>query len=82
MADGRVRGLVRPRGLASIVFAILLVEESGELPHEGVLLATIFVTVGLSVLLHGLTAAPLARRYAGGSRRTRAARAWASSRVT
>ena len=58
-------GWFGPRGLASIVFAILLVEEKGELPHEGVLLATIFVTVGVSVLLHGLTAAPLARRYAG-----------------
>jgi NhaP-type Na+/H+ or K+/H+ antiporter len=57
-------GWFGPRGLASIVFAVLLVEETGELPHEGVLLATIFVTVGLSVLLHGLTAAPLARRYA------------------
>jgi NhaP-type Na+/H+ or K+/H+ antiporter len=57
-------GWFGPRGLASIVFAVLLVEETGELPHEGVLLATIFVTVGLSVLLHGLSAAPLARRYA------------------
>ena len=57
-------GWFGPRGLASIVFAVLLVEETGELPHEGLVLATIFVTVGLSVLLHGLTAAPLARRYA------------------
>lgn len=57
-------GWFGPRGLASIVFAILIVEESGELPNESVLLDTIFVTVGLSVLLHGLTAAPLARRYA------------------
>ena len=29
------------------------------------LLNTIFLTIGLSVLLHGLTAAPLAGRYAG-----------------
>jgi NhaP-type Na+/H+ or K+/H+ antiporter len=28
-----------------------------------VLLTTIYATVGLSVLLHGLSAAPLARRY-------------------
>ena len=58
-------GWFGPRGLASIVFAILLVEEEGDLPHEGVVLTTVFVTIGLSVLAHGVTAAPLARRYAG-----------------
>jgi NhaP-type Na+/H+ or K+/H+ antiporter len=58
-------GWFGPRGLASIVFAVLIVEASGTLPHEGVLLTTVYATVGLSVLLHGLTAAPLARRYAG-----------------
>jgi NhaP-type Na+/H+ or K+/H+ antiporter len=42
---------------------VLIVEGSGTLPHEGLLLTTIYATVGLSVLLHGLTAAPLARRY-------------------
>jgi sodium/hydrogen antiporter len=57
-------GWFGPRGLASIVFAVLIVEETGELPHEGLLLSTVYATVGLSVLLHGLTAAPLARRYA------------------
>ena len=57
-------GWFGPRGLASIVFAVLLVEAEGKLPNESVLLTTIFVTIGLSVLLHGLTAAPLARRYA------------------
>jgi NhaP-type Na+/H+ or K+/H+ antiporter len=57
-------GWFGPRGLASIVFAVLIVEASGTLPHEGVLLTTVYATVGLSVLLHGLTAAPLARRYA------------------
>jgi NhaP-type Na+/H+ or K+/H+ antiporter len=56
-------GWFGPRGLASIVFAVLL-EESGGLPHEQTLLTTIFATIGLSVLLHGLTAAPLAERYA------------------
>ncbi len=57
-------GWFGPRGLASIVFAVLIVEHPGELPHEGLLVTTIYATVGLSVLLHGLTAAPLARRYA------------------
>ena len=56
-------GWFGPRGLASIVFAVLL-EESGGLPQEKTLLTTTFVTIGLSVLAHGVTAAPLARRYA------------------
>jgi len=57
-------GWFGPRGLASIVFAVLLVEAEGRLPHENVILATVFVTIGLSVLAHGASAAPLARRYA------------------
>jgi NhaP-type Na+/H+ or K+/H+ antiporter len=52
-----------PRGLASIVFAVIVLEES-QLPHERVLVLTTYVTVGLSVLLHGMSAAPLADRYA------------------
>ncbi len=56
-------GWFGPRGLASIVFAILLIEPSGDLPHEHVVLTTIFTTIGLSILAHGVTAAPLARRY-------------------
>ena len=57
-------GWFGPRGLASIVFAILVLEEGG-LPHDGVILTTTYLTIGLSVLAHGLTAAPLANRYAG-----------------
>ena len=57
-------GWFGPRGLASIVFAILIVENEGRLPHKSLVNTTIFVTVGLSVLAHGLSAAPLARRYA------------------
>jgi NhaP-type Na+/H+ or K+/H+ antiporter len=56
-------GWFGPRGLASIVFAVILVEDAN-LVHESVLLNTIFLTVALSVLLHGLTATPLAARYA------------------
>ena len=52
-----------PRGLASIVFALLLVEEGG-LPNDDVILIVTFVTVGISVFAHGGSAAPLARRYA------------------
>ncbi len=56
-------GWFGPRGLASIVFAILVIEEGG-LPHDDTLLVTVFVTIGLSVLAHGISAAPLAERYA------------------
>jgi NhaP-type Na+/H+ or K+/H+ antiporter len=56
-------GWFGPRGAASIVFALLVLEKEG-LPHENTIVTTAFVTVGLSVLLHGVTAAPLAKRYA------------------
>jgi NhaP-type Na+/H+ or K+/H+ antiporter len=56
-------GWFGPRGLASIVFAILVLQEA-QLPHTDTILLATYATVGLSVLLHGLSAAPLARRYA------------------
>ena len=56
-------GWFGPRGLASIVFAVILIEESN-LPQQETILLTTYLTVGLSVALHGITAVPLARRYA------------------
>jgi len=56
-------GWFGPRGLASIVFAVIVIEES-QLPHEHLIVLAIYLTVGLSVFAHGLTAAPLAERYA------------------
>ena len=56
-------GWFGPRGLASIVFAVIVVEESN-LPHEHLIVLAIYLTVGLSVFAHGLSAAPLAGRYA------------------
>jgi NhaP-type Na+/H+ or K+/H+ antiporter len=56
-------GWFGPRGLASIVFAVVVVEGGG-LPHTSTLVTAIVVTVALSVVLHGVSAAPLARRYA------------------
>ncbi len=56
-------GWFGPRGLASIVFAVILVHDA-DLAAESLILNTIFVTIGLSVLLHGVTASPLADRYA------------------
>jgi NhaP-type Na+/H+ or K+/H+ antiporter len=61
-------GWFGPRGLASLVFALLALEELGAKADEAV--AVIAVTVLLSVLAHGVTAAPLAARYgAAGARR-------------
>ena len=55
-------GWFGPRGLASIVFAVIVVQES-QLPHVQTILLTTYATVGLSVLAHGLTASPLTDRY-------------------
>ena len=55
-------GWFGPRGLASVVFGLLAVEELGATADTAV--ATIAVTVLLSVLAHGVTAAPLSARYA------------------
>ena len=57
-------GWFGPRGLASIVFLILGLDglrEAGVDP--GPLIPTVVWTVLLSVVLHGLTAGPLAARY-------------------
>jgi NhaP-type Na+/H+ or K+/H+ antiporter len=55
-------GWFGPRGLASVVFAMLAVEELGA--PAGTAVTTITVTVLLSVLAHGVTAGPLSARYA------------------
>jgi NhaP-type Na+/H+ or K+/H+ antiporter len=56
-------GWFGPRGLASIVFAVITVQQAHLAGSETILRAT-YVTIGLSVVAHGITAAPLARRYA------------------
>jgi NhaP-type Na+/H+ or K+/H+ antiporter len=55
-------GWLGPRGLASIVFALLAIEQ---LPHgtSDAIARIIAVTVGLSVLVHGLTARVAASWY-------------------
>jgi NhaP-type Na+/H+ or K+/H+ antiporter len=55
-------GWFGPRGLASILFVLLILEES-EVPHRDELLSITVVTVMLSALLHGVSAAPLASLY-------------------
>jgi sodium/hydrogen antiporter len=54
-------GWFGPRGLASIVFALLALERG--VPDGEVVLTTVVVTVALSVVLHGLTSAPLVTAY-------------------
>lgn len=55
-------GWFGPRGLASVIFALLALEELGE-GVAGSAVAAIAFTVLLSVLVHGASARPLARRY-------------------
>ena len=54
-------GWFGPRGLASLVFALLALEALGAVSDGAV--AVIAATVLLSVLGHGFSAAPLAARY-------------------
>jgi sodium/hydrogen antiporter len=56
-------GWFGPRGLASIVFVLILLEET-QLPERPLMLAVVTWTVALSVYAHGLTAYPGANRYA------------------
>lgn len=55
-------GWFGPRGLASVVFGLLALEDLGE-PGARPATTVIAFTVLLSVLAHGLSAEPLARRY-------------------
>jgi NhaP-type Na+/H+ or K+/H+ antiporter len=57
-------GWFGPRGLASIVLGLIVVEEAPLLPGRDEIEAVVALTVLLSVLLHGLTAAPLSAVYA------------------
>jgi sodium/hydrogen antiporter len=56
-------GWFGPRGLASVVFALLAVEQLGEIAVVERVVAVVALTVFLSVVLHGVTAGPLGRRY-------------------
>lgn len=55
-------GWFGPRGLASVLFVLIILERH-DLPHRDALLAVVAVTVGLSIVAHGVTAAPLAKAY-------------------
>ncbi|MBB5721193.1 NhaP-type Na+/H+ or K+/H+ antiporter [Loktanella ponticola] len=53
-------GWFGPRGLASILFTLIMIDEF-EFPGEQELLACVAMTVFLSIILHGISAAPLSR---------------------
>jgi NhaP-type Na+/H+ or K+/H+ antiporter len=55
-------GWFGPRGLATVIFALIALESLGETVSDQVV-EVASVTVLLSVFAHGLTAAPLAGRY-------------------
>ena len=50
-------GWFGPRGLASIVFAVIVLDK--HLPGGGTISMTVVCTIVLSVILHGLSANPL-----------------------
>ena len=57
-------GWFGPRGLASLVLAIIVVGGLSGIPHADVIIATVTVTVALSIVLHGASAIPLVAWYA------------------
>ncbi|GAA1130988.1 cation:proton antiporter [Arthrobacter flavus] len=59
-------GWFGPRGLASIVFALLAVEQLNEPSVVGQAVSIVAFTVLLSVFAHGVSAGPLGRRYSRG----------------
>ena len=59
-------GWFGPRGLASILFTLLMME-AFDFPTADELLACISLTVALSVFLHGISAVPFSMRIAGKS---------------
>ncbi len=59
-------GWFGPRGLASILFTLIMMDEF-DFPDEEELLACVSLTVLWSVILHGISSAPLAKRIGRGS---------------
>jgi len=55
-------GWFGPRGLASILFALLMVEEF-DTPTTDLIFSVILATVFFSIFLHGMTASPFAAAY-------------------
>lgn len=56
-------GWFGPRGLASIVFAVMVLQNEPALLGQRPIIATVLCTIILSVILHGLTANPWVARF-------------------
>lgn len=56
-------GWFGPRGLASVVLALIALEELGSFPGEETFILAVFTTVLFSVVAHGVTALPLSEIY-------------------
>ena len=61
-------GWFGPRGVASVLYLLLVVAELGIAGYETIL-SVIVLTVLLSVFLHGVSAVPLSNRYGQGAGR-------------
>ena len=55
-------GWFGPRGLASILFTLIIIDEF-DFPGEKELLSCVSMTVFFSIVLHGITAAPLVKLF-------------------
>ena len=73
-------GWFGPRGLASIVFAVIVLEE--KVLHTSTIVDAAALTVTASILLHGLTARPLTERYLRHLRRARRLRGVEAAETT
>ncbi len=56
-------GWFGPRGLASIVFTVIVLDETN-LPYDSTIAVVVVFTIVLSVYAHGLSSRPLTTRYA------------------
>jgi len=56
-------GWFGPRGLASVLFSVLVIDEL-PVPHSEEIVQVVIITVLLSVFAHGISASPLSRLYA------------------
>ena len=61
-------GWFGPRGLASIVFVVMVIDK--KLPGNDTIVAVVAWTIVLSIVLHGLSANPLATKYRSARRST------------
>ena len=61
-------GWFGPRGIASIALLFVAISEEPELPGMATIETTVVATVLLSIVLHGVSAAPLVARYGAWAR--------------